>query len=543
MKGMYHMYKRKMNSRLKSYIGYVMLASGVIASTGLQAKNYDVQALQEHVIKGVDARKKLAQVINDKLFSFAEISYQESESASYLIDLLEKNGFTIERNVAGIPTGWVARWGKGKPVIAVGGDYDGLTNLSQKPGVAYFDPIVEGAPGHGEGHNSGLALSVVAALAVKDAMVKDGVTGSLVIFPGVAEEIGGGKPYMIRAGALKDVDAVLYNHVSSELGSGWGQASATGSISVIYDFEGTSAHAGAAPWLGASALDAVEIMNTAWNYRREHLRPQQRSHYVITNGGEQPNIVPAKASVWYQIREADFEHTLKNFQTANRIAEAAALATDTRVTHRIIGTAAPGHFNKVLAEVLAKNSKKVGMPVWSDNDQTFARAVQKLVKVPETGLKDTVRDLALPTSRPGEGGYSDNIGDVSWAVPTAVLGYPSNIPNIGVHTRAAAMAMATPIAHKGVVNGAKTLALSVIDLLVQPELISQAQDYFVNVQNKQMQFLPFISDTDQPALSVNKELMDHYRPLLRKFYYDEKKYDSYLDQLGIKYPVLAKPVK
>jgi aminobenzoyl-glutamate utilization protein B len=274
-----------------------------------------------------------------------------------------------------------------------------------------------------------------------------------------------------------------------------------------------------------------------------NLRPQQRSHYVITNGGEQPNVVPAKASVWYQIREADFEHTLHNYQIANRIADAAALATDTKVTRRVIGTAAPGHFNKVLAEVLARNSKVVGLPAWSEDDQKFAKAVQKLAKAPETGLKVTIRDLSGPPERPGEGGYSDNIGDVSWAIPTAVLGYPANIPHINVHTKEAAIAMATPIAHKGVVSGAKALALSILDLFEAPELVAQAKNYFTNVQHKQIKFLPFISDTDQPAITINQELMDQYRPLLKRFYYDDTKYGTYLEQLGITYPVLEKPVK
>lgn len=501
----------------------------------------DAASLREQVLAGVESRQKLAQVINDSLFSFAELGYQETESARYLTELLEQNGFTIERNIGGMPTAWVARWGKGAPTIALGSDFDGLPGLSQKPGVAYLTPIVPGAPGHGEGHNSGLALTVVAALAVKDVLSREKLPGSLVIWPGVAEEIGGGKPYMIRAGAFRNVDAVLFSHVGSNLGSSWGQSTATGTISVRYDFHGASAHAGVAPWLGRSALDAVEIMNVAWNYRREHLRPSQRSHYVITDGGEQPNVVPAKASVWYQIRESDFENTLKNFQIANRIADAAALATDTTVTHQVLGTAAPGHFNKTLAEVLARNAEQVGLPQWSDDDQRFAKAVQQLVKVPEEGLASQVVALTPPPQRPGEGGYSDNIGDVSWALPTAVLGYPANIPGAPFHTPFAGMAMATPIAHKGVVAGAKTLALSTLELIRQPELVAQAKDYFSNVQQKQLKFVPFLGDDDQPAVELNQDVMARYRPLMKPYYYDPAKYDTYLQQLGVKYPELKQP--
>ncbi|WP_454256271.1 amidohydrolase [Pseudomonas sp. Marseille-Q8238] len=517
-------------------------ASLGLGSSALAAGS-DGETLKQQVIAGVESRQKLAQVINDSLFSFAELGYQELDSTQYLTSLLEKNGFTLERNIGGMPSAWTARWGKGHPVIALGSDFDGLPGLSQKPGVAYYEPIVAGAPGHGEGHNSGLAATVVAALAVKDVLAREKLPGTLVIWPGVAEEIGGGKPYMIRAGAFKNVDAVLFSHVGSNLGSSWGQSSSNGTISVRYDFQGASAHAGVAPWLGRSALDAVEIMNVAWNFRREHLRPTQRSHYVITHGGDQPNVVPAKASVWYQIRETDFENTLKNFQIANRIADAAALATDTQVSHQVIGTAAPGHFNKALAQTLARNSERVGLPTWNDDEQRFAKAVQKLVGSPQNGLAQQQEALTPPPQRPGEGGYSDNIGDVSWAVPTAVLGYPANIPGVPFHTPAAAMSMATPIAHKGVVAGAKVLALTTLDLVRTPELLVEAKRYFTEVQNKEQKYLPFISDSDQPAVELNTEVMARFRPLLKPYHYDPTRYDTYLEQLGVSFPGLEKPTK
>ena len=274
-----------------------------------------IEKFKAVVVDGVEARRKLAQVMNDTVFSFSELAYQEFETSKYLIGGLEKNGFLVERGIAGIPTAWVARWGSGRPVIALGSDIDCLPKASQKPGVAYREPLVEGAPGHGEGHNSGQAVNIVAALAVKDVMEREKLSGTLVIWPGVAEELLGGKAFFVRAGLFKDVDAVLFTHVSDDLSTAWGQPRGSGLISVEYTFEGESAHAANAPWRGRNALRAVELMNIGWDFRREHLRPEQRSHYVITDGGDQPNVVPSLSSVWYFFREMDFENIKKNYET------------------------------------------------------------------------------------------------------------------------------------------------------------------------------------------------------------------------------------
>ena len=312
----------------------VIVLAGRPSSSQQAAEPADprIEKFKAAVTEGVAQRRKLAQVINDTVFSFGELAYQEIETSKYLTDVLEKNGFTIQRGFAGMPTAWVARWGSGKPVIALGSDLDCLPKTSQKPGVAYREPLVEGAPGHGEGHNSGQAVNIIAALAVKDLMEREKLPGTLMLWPGVAEELLGGKAYFVRAGMFKDVDAVLFTHVGDNLGTTWGQPRGSGLVSVEYTFEGESAHAAFAPWRGRNALRAVELMNIGWDFRREHLRPEQRSHYVITNGGDQPNVVPSVASVWYFFRELDFENIKKNYEIGNKIAEAAAMMTDTKVT-------------------------------------------------------------------------------------------------------------------------------------------------------------------------------------------------------------------
>jgi aminobenzoyl-glutamate utilization protein B len=270
--------------------GAVALAQGTVAA---EKEAFIKADLSAHV----DGMKKQVQVMVDTVFSFAELGFQEVETSKYLTALLEKEGFTVERGVAGIPTAFSASWGSGKPVISLGSDIDGIPQASQKPGVAYRAPFIQGAPGHGEGHNSGMPLNIAAALAVKHIMEREKLPGTIKLWPGVAEELLGSKAYLVRAGLFKDVDAVLVTHVAPAMGVAAGALPMNGMVSVEYTFNGESAHSAGAPWRGKSALDAVELMNASWNMRREHLRPATRIHYVITNGGDQPNVVPPVATV------------------------------------------------------------------------------------------------------------------------------------------------------------------------------------------------------------------------------------------------------
>jgi len=503
------------------------------------AQSDSAEDYKEQVIKDVEAMRKQTQVMIDMVFSFGELGFQEFETSKYLTAILEKEGFRVERGIAGIPTAWMATWGSGKPVIALGSDIDCIPQASQKPGVAYHDPMIEGAPGHGEGHNSGQPLNITAAIAVKRLMERAKLSGTIKLWPGVAEELLGGKAYFVRDGYFKDADVVLFSHVGNNLGVSWGLSGGTGLVSVEYTFKGESAHSAGAPWRGRSALDAVELMNIGWNYRREHLRTQQRSHYVITNGGDQPNVVPPVASVWYYFRELDYEHIKSMREIGNSIAQGAALMTNTNVTSRVLGTAWPGHFNKAVAEAMYENIKKVGLPEWSEADQTLAKALQKELKVPERGLTTKLEPLDGPVSEEANTrGGSDDIGDVSWNVPTITLRYPSNIPNLPGHNWSNAIAMATPIAHKGATAGAKVMALTIVDLLTKPALVEQAWDYFRNVQTKETKYQPLISAEDKPAIWLNKRIMDTYREQMRKLYYDPSKFNTYLEQLGISYPTV-----
>jgi aminobenzoyl-glutamate utilization protein B len=535
---------------IKRYYCLLLVATLCGANTVLaQTSDDKIKKLKAEVLAEIEKQYTLGQQINDMLFSFSELGFQEVETQNCLTGILEKNGFKIQRGIAGIPTAWTATWGSGKPYIALGSDVDCIPKASQKPGVAYHDPIVEGAPGHGEGHNSGQALNLITAITIKKIMEREKMPGTLMLWPGVAEELLATKAYYIRAGVFKDVDACIFTHVSSNLGVGYGDGGYNGMISARFTFEGAAAHAAGAPWRGRSALDAVELMNVGWNFRREHLELTQRSHYVISDGGDQPNVVPSKASVWYYFRERTYPAIKALYDKGVKTAEGAALMTDTKFTVEILGSAWPGHFNRPMAAVMYDNIKAVGLPKWSDQDNQLALATQIELKAKTVeGLATKLDTIQMPNDvKPvvmggrtlySMGGGSDDISDISWSLPTIVLTYPSNIPNLQGHHWGDAIAMATPIAHKGIVAGAKVEALTLIDLLTKPQIIKDAWDYYNNEQTKEQKYIPLIGEKDQPAITLNKKIMDEFKPKLKPYYYDPSKYKTYLEQLGIQYPTM-----
>jgi aminobenzoyl-glutamate utilization protein B len=369
--------------------------------------------------------------------------------------------------------------------------------------------------------------------------------GTLVLWPGVAEELMSGKAWLVRDGVFKNVDVTLFTHVGDRLAVSYGQSSSNALISAIFKFKGSSAHAAGAPWRGKSALDAVMLMANGWEFHREHMELAQRSHYVIVDGGDQPNVVPSTASIWFYFRERDYDRTRKMFDDAKKMAEGATLMTGTQIdTIMMVGSGWSGHFSRPIAELMYRNIEKVGTPTWSEGDQALARGIQRELGVPDSGL--TTKPGRLSAGVPEAlrtGGGSDDIGDVSWTVPTITLNYPSNIPNLPGHNWANAISMATPIAHKGVVAGAKVQAMTMLDILMQPQVVADAWRYFNDVQTKTVKYHPFFAPTDKPPIWLNEQIMAKYRPEMRKYYYDPKKYATYLEQLGITYPTVRKVVQ
>jgi aminobenzoyl-glutamate utilization protein B len=508
----------------------------------LPADDARLSALKTQAARLVDSMSTFTQQMVDQIFSFAELGFQEEETSKYLTGILEKNGFTVTRGTAGIPTAWVAVWRSpagAKPVISLGSDIDDIPQASNKPGVGYKDPMITGAPGHGEGHNSGQPVNVTAAIAVKKIMERERIPGTIHLWPGVAEEQLGSKAYYVRDGVFRDVDVVLFTHVSNDLNVQWGGSGALALISAAFSFKGSSAHAAGAPWRGRSALDAVELMDVAWNFRREHLRTQQRSHYVITDGGYQPNVVPPTATVWYYFRETTDTGVKALFALGDTIARAAAQMTSTQLdTVRILGSAWDGYFSKPIALQMFENIKLVGMPKWDEKDQMLARGIQRELGQRVVGLDTALSKEANGPALNPQGGGSDDIGDISWNVPTVTLRFPSNIPGLPGHNWANAISMATPIAHKGATAGAKVQAMTMLDLFTKPTLVAQSWDFFRSVQTADRKYAPLMRPSDKPAIWLNRDIMARYRPEMRKYYYDPTKYKTYLEQLGITYPTV-----
>jgi len=451
--------------------------------------------------------------ISDTIWDYAELGLQEFNSSRLLADTLEQAGFTVERGLAGMPTCFVASYGSGEPVIGLLGEFDALPMLSQKARVPTKDPVVEGAPGHGCGHNMMCTAAAAAAIAVKEAMDEFGFKGTIKVFGSPAEEIVASRPYMIRAGLFEGVDAVIDNHASSGFGTGYG-VGGNALFSTIFTFKGRTAHAAGAPWAGRSALDAVEIMDVAANFLREHLPLSERLHYVILEGGEAPNVVPDKASVWYYVRNTD-ERLADMYERVINCAKAGALATGTELLPpRVISAVHQRHANKAAAELFQKNIELVGMPQWSEEEQAFARTLQKNLGAEEKGMPDEVDKLEAPRGAFVGGGSSD-VGDVTLIAPTATITFPGEVPGaIGHHWSVVACNRGST-AWKGLNAGAKAIAASALDLLTKPGELAKLRKEFEEY-SKTHPYKPFLPADAQPPNDLNKALMDKWRPLLEK---------------------------
>ena len=367
--------------------GFAAFPSAAFAQTPRGGEAARLARLKTEAIATVDASQKQVQEIVDSLFSFSELAFQEFETQRYLTQLLESNGFTVETGVSGMPSSWWAT-GAGRARHRARLGHRRHSESFAVPGVAYREPLIDGAPGHGEGHNSGQAVNIVAALAVKEIMQRERLPGTIVVWPGVAEELLAAKAwFVVTAGSM--VSTPCCSRTSARASAGVGHIDGTGLVSVEYSFEGTAAHGAVMPWRGRSALDAVELMNIGWNFRREHLNPTQRSHYVIADGGDQPNVVPPAATVWYFVREIDAPSIRQNFDVLQRIADGAALMTDTKLTRRIVGAAWPRHFNRPLALAVQRNIEAVGMPKWSATTKRSRARCSNCSKCRSRGYRST----------------------------------------------------------------------------------------------------------------------------------------------------------
>ncbi len=378
---------------------------------------------REQIVKAVESHQEKFWKMSDAIWSYAELGLEEYKSSKLVGDTLEKLGFTVERGVAGMPTAITASWsnGTGKPVIGFLGEYDALPTLSQKAGSPRKEPLIPGAPGHGCSHNTMCAVQGLGVTALKEIMEKKKLNGTLRIFGCPAEEILVSRPYMVRAGLFKDVDAVLNCHGEDTFKTTHG-VEGLGAFSFIVTFHGKTAHGGASPWKGRSAADAVELMHAGTERMREHLPITQRIHWVTLEGGEAPNVVPDRSSTWYYVRDVD-ETVEKNYQWALKCAQGAALMTETTLEVRLIAAVHQKFPNKVLAELIFENMKVVGRPEYTDQEEEYARALQKELDLPVKGMEYSPELSTKEDAPPFKGGSADT-GDVTLVAPPGLRTVP-----------------------------------------------------------------------------------------------------------------------
>ena len=408
--------------------------------------------------------------------------------------------------------------GSGKPVIGILGEFDALPMISQKALYPAQMPLVAGAPGHGCGHNMMGTAGVAAAIAVKRSLEENNVQGTIKFFGSPAEETVISRPYMVRAGVFKDVDAVIDNHASSDLATSYG-VNGTALFSAVFSFKGKTAHAAGAPWAARSALDGVELMNVSTNFLREHLFYTHRLHYVITEGGEAPNVVPDRASVWYYIRNTD-ERLEEMYSRVIDCAKGAALASGTTLdTITVLTAIHQRHSNKGMAESIQRNIELVGMPEWTEKEQAFAKALQKELGEKETGYPLKIKSLKQPSDIQVGGGSSD-VGEVTLVAPTATLNFPGIVPGAISHHWSTVASNYGTVAWKGLNAGAKVIAATALDLLTKPKLLTEIKSEFEEY-SKNHPYKSFLPEGAKPPLGLNKDLMDKYRNAMLKIGLDE----------------------
>jgi aminobenzoyl-glutamate utilization protein B len=466
--------------RMASTLAALSAASSVAEPSA--AKLAAVHAVDRHAAALTD--------LSDRIWAYAEIAFREHRSAAALADFAEAQGFRVERGVAGMPTAFVASYGQGQPVIGVMGEYDALPGLSQKT-LPEPLPLVEGAAGHGCGHNLFGAGSLGAAIAIKEQIAAGRLQGTVVFFGTPAEEDVGGKIYMARDGVFDGVDAVLAWHPSDENVADLTSGQAM--VDLAVEFRGTTAHAAYDPWNARSAVDAAELFTHGVNLMREHVRPSTRMHYTIASGGDVPNVVAERARVWLWVRDwrrAEVEELLARVR---RLAEGAAAMTETTAAVTVQGGSWEMLVNEAGGRLLHDNLVWLGSPVYTEQEQAFAKQIQRASGVPEVGMSAGVKPLE---GQQPEGGSTD-VADVSWVVPTLHLSIATSPVAAPWHAWPVVASGGTSIGHKGMLLAARTLAATMVDLYEQPATLEAVQAEF-KAKKGDTRYQPYVPDGPPP---------------------------------------------
>lgn len=457
------------------------------------------QKNEQEVIKMIDTKYDEYSKIARKIWEFAEVGYQEVQSSALLQETLKQAGFNVEAGVAGIPTAFVASYGQGKPIIAILGEFDALPGVSQAD-VPEKQAVAGRPAGHACGHHLFGTASSAAAIAVKNWLIQNKKTGTIRLYGTPAEEGGSGKVYMVREGLFNDVDVVLHWHPSAQ-----NSASASSSLANVtgkFRFYGVASHASAAPERGRSALDGVEAMNNMVNMLREHVQEDTRIHYVITRGGEAPNVVPAFAEVYYYARHPQASEAKAVWDRIIKAAEGAAIGTETRMEYEIIGGVYNLQPNETLGKIMHANLTKVGGYTYTAEERAFAEKIQQTF--PGMKPKLEMANMIEPffVREEGDGGSTD-VGDVSWVVPTIGMGTATWVPGTAAHSWQAVAAGGTSIGFKGMMVAAKTLALTAIELYNSPIVIENAWKELKKRQGEHFEYQALLGNR-KPALDYRK---------------------------------------
>jgi aminobenzoyl-glutamate utilization protein B len=468
---------------------------------GLFSQQYSAEKLLtlkqksfEQIESGFKSYGEMAQ----EIWNYAEVGYQEYKSSALLQEKLKAAGFTVEAGVAEIPTAFVATYGTGKPVIGILAEYDALPGLSQQ---ATPEPMKDDTrnSGHGCGHNLFGVGSVAAAIAVKEQLAAGAFQGTVKVFGTPAEEGGSGKVYMVRAGLFDDVDVVLHWHPGNSNSAA--ARSSLANTTAKFRFHGISAHAASSPWAGRSALDGVEAMNDMVNMMREHVPQETRIHYIITAGGDAPNVVPNFAEVYYYVRHPDVAQVKSIFKRLVKVAEGAAIGTETKMEYEIMS----GVYNllpvEVLGQVMHANLQAVGGVSYDEEEMEFAKTLQATFtdtsNLPDIKSSENVRPFEVV--RTASGGGSTDVGDVSWAVPTVGLNTATYVAGTPAHSWQAVACAGGSIGKKGMLMAAKTMAATAIDLYNDESLIEKARTEWLKYRGEDFQYEPLLGDRE-PAL-------------------------------------------
>jgi len=430
-----------------------------------QSRGADPKLKQEAVTL-VEQRATRLAALSDQVWAFAETALRETKSSSLLAEYAEQQGFRVTRGVAGMPTGFVAEFGNGRPIIGIMGEYDALPGISQKA-VPQREALTAGAPGHGCGHNLFGVASLGAAAAVKDLIASGKVKGTIRFYGTPAEESVGGKVYMTRDGVFKDVDAMLVWHPGDRIQAD--NSSSQAIVDFVVEFRGRTAHAAFDPWNGRSASDAGEAFVNGVNMLREHVRPSVRMHYVVQRAGDVPNVVPDYAKVWMWVRDSKGAGIEPVLARVRQIAEGAGLIAGVESKLTIQAGDYEILVNDAGTRLLDKNLKWLGPITYTGEEQEFAKAIQRAVGIAERGVVGDVQPMIDPAPAAPEGGSTD-VGDVSWIVPTINLTVTTGVWNSPWHAWPVVATGGMSIGHKGMVYAAKALAVTAIDLFVDPAM-------------------------------------------------------------------------